>query len=581
MAMRTAPRYRNAAIVVTRTPAATLRRLRALRNNYGGEAEREKRALLALLRATRLATWAAVRALHEDLLFLCAFPGALATRALARRMLGEVEQRVRLLARAQRAAADDSGVAGSVTRHVYPFPVARWIAEVATLHADVDWKGFTDPALLDAYVGALSCDGEREAFESGEYTVRDWLRVARRMDAATDLEWLLKAAAVKSAPAHSQRLADAWDDAEVPLAWRLDDSPWSVTRNALPRVALAVRTGMRRPPSDVAAYVGQPLPGVERLARGPARRVVATARAALAARCREVNAMTYPNLDEVWWCELGEGVALAVIGIARELRLTLETNTGYLLFANGVPVGYGGVTPLFRQANTGINIFDPFRGGEAAFLWVQMLRAFHALYGSKRFVINAYQFGAGNAEAIQSGAFWFYYRLGFRPAAAQTRRLASREAQRIAADRKYRSESRTLRELATGDLYLDLPGFDPHDFFDEALLPRVGACAARELARVPTWSRHEAQKRVTAMVAASLGVNDLARWPAAQRRGFVLLAPIVAAAGGVQDWPRSERDALVALLRAKGAPQERDFALQSQRIPRFFRSLRAVLQDAR
>ena len=123
-----------------------------------------------------------------------------------------------------------------------------------------------------------------------------------------------------------------------------------------------------------------------------------------------------------------------MIGIAREHRLALETNTGYALFANGVPIGYGGVTPLFRQANTGINIFDPFRGGEAAFLWVQTLRAFRTLYGSERFVINAYQFGAGNAEAIRSGAFWFYYRLGFRPATAAVRTLAAREAKRMTAD---------------------------------------------------------------------------------------------------------------------------------------------------
>ena len=170
--------------------------------------------------------------------------------------------------------------------------------------------------------------------------------------------------------------------------------------------------------------------------------------------------MSYPNHDEIYWCDLGQGVALAVIGIARDQRLTLETNTGYLLFANGVPIGYGGVTPLFRQANTGINIFDPFRGGEAAYLWTQMLRAFHTLYGSRRFVINAYQFGAG--------AFWFYYRLGFRPAQQHVRALAAREATRMASDRRYRSDVRTLKALATGDLYLDLPGFDPDDFFGEA-----------------------------------------------------------------------------------------------------------------
>ena len=111
-------------------------------------------------------------------------------------------------------------------------------------------------------------------------------------------------------------------------------------------------------------------------------------------------------------------VILALIGVLPAQRLLLEANYGYVLLSNGVPIGYGGVSPLFRQANTGINVFDPFRGSEATYLWAQTLRAFRSLFGVRRFIINGYQFGAGNAEAIASGAYWFYYRLGFRPTSA-------------------------------------------------------------------------------------------------------------------------------------------------------------------
>lgn len=288
--------------------------------------------------------------------------------------------------------------------------------------------------------------------------------------------------------------------------------------------------------------------------------------------------MTYPNADEVWWCDLGEGVSLAVIGIARERRLTLETNTGYLLFANGVPIAYGGVTALFRQANTGINVFDAFRGSEAAYLWVQMLRAFHTLYGSRRFIINPYQFGAGNVEAIRSGAFWFYYRLGFRPSQSAMRTLAAREAQRIATDRKHRSDARTLRALASGDLYLDLAGYDPGDHFDESCLARCGARAARQLARIAGTSRRKAQQQLVAAVVRDLGVEDFEQWPAAERGGFEFLAPVFAGLPGMPDWPRPEREALAAVLRAKGLPQERAFALRSLRAPRAFHVLRHDLE---
>ena len=139
---------------------------------------------------------------------------------------------------------------------------------------------------------------------------------------------------------NESRVADAWDQAEPTVTWPLADSRLAVTHNALRFVRRVERHAMRRPGDDVATRIGTPLQSIERLRRARASQVVACARAALAARCREVNAMTYPNLDEVWWCDLGDGVALAVIGIAREQRLALETNTGYLLVANGVPIGY-------------------------------------------------------------------------------------------------------------------------------------------------------------------------------------------------------------------------------------------------
>jgi hypothetical protein len=514
---------------------------------------REVRALLRDAGGLRLTQWREVAALHEDLLFLCAFAGSPAIARQARALLASIAARMRVLPRSQRARADDSGIAGSITRHVYPFPLARWLARSES--AEIDWREIDDEPALDAVVRSLLAPAAREGFESGDFATREFAALARPHACKSDLQWLTSDA----------RAEGNWDQAEASIDWRLGDSRRSVTHNTLAGQARVVRVGMRRPPQDTASAIATPLASIELLPRRRAAKVIDCARAALASRCREVNAMTYPNVDEVWWCDLGEGVALAVIGIAREHRLALETNTGYLLLANGVPIGYGGVTPLFRQANTGINVFDPFRGSEAAFLWVQMLRAFHTLYGSTRFIINAYQFGAGNVEAIRSGAFWFYYRLGFRPATAATQRLAEREARRLAADRRYRSDARTLRALASGDLHLDIGRFDAADHFDEALLPRAGERAARVLA---------ADKDAALTVARDLGVaHDLSR---AERTGFALLAPIFAGLD-IGAWPQAERDALASLLRAKNLPQERTFALRSTRASRAYRSLMRAL----
>ena len=81
---------------------------------------------------------------------------------------------------------------------------------------------------------------------------------------------------------------------------------------------------------------------------------------------------------------------------------------GYLILSNGVPIGYGGASLLFKQVNTGLNIFYEFRGIEAAYLWVQLMRVYHSLVGYTRFIANAYKIEHENSEALKSGAFWFY-----------------------------------------------------------------------------------------------------------------------------------------------------------------------------
>src|SRR5580704_17838458 len=102
--------------------------------------------------------------------------------------------------------------------------------------------------------------------------------------------------------------------------------------------------------------------------------------------------------------------------------------------------------------------FYTFRGGEAAWNYAQALRCLCALTKAKCISVYPYQLGERNEEAIDSGAFWFYRKLGFRPSREDSLRLTKREEQKIAFDAKYRTSSRTLRRLAAGHVYFDLPG---------------------------------------------------------------------------------------------------------------------------
>ena len=121
-------------------------------------------------------------------------------------------------------------------------------------------------------------------------------------------------------------------------------------------------------------------------------------------------------------------------------RSPLDSHVGMMLFKNGMPVGYGGGWPFLGTCRIGVNVFAPFRGGESALLFGEVLRVYRQRFAVGRFVVEPSQFGGTNKEGLQSGAFWFYYRLGLPPdRAATSARRAARRVVAPAADPGYRT----------------------------------------------------------------------------------------------------------------------------------------------
>lgn len=555
-----------------------LARLHALRHRYGGDEARTKLSLIAHLErhpprsAKRLAGY------HDDLLFLKAFPDDAVVHSAASAALARMEGRVRALAATQRRRLDDTGMAGTTTHHTFAFGMAQWMVD---RHEDVDieWNAFDIPERLDPLLRLTLTQAEADAFDSGEFSTREWMAMARGGTRRGALGWLVRTPEPNARPVAGTP-GDAvtrlmFDALELPVRWRLSRAR-STTGNLIAEFAVHPRTAMRPLPDDPVTHIATALPAIELLSPSGACAWLDAARAALGSRCREVHAITYANPAEVYLADLGEGTSLCLIGAARDDRLTLEANYGYVLFANGVPVGYGGVTPLAAQANTGVNIFDAFRHAEAPMLFAQALRAFRTLFGMTRFIVNPYQFGAGNDEALASGAFWFYDRLGFRPVDAGVRALATRERACRAASRTYRSGPGTLRRLAAGDLVLELPGAARSTpLFEERWLVTLARAVTEALAVPGATARLERRDAGIDAVARALGMP---RWGAARdeaRFGIERLAPVIALVlDDLRRWPSHERRALVQLLEAKGAMQERGFAVASREHRRLWTALR-------
>ncbi len=336
---------------------------------------------------------------------------------------------------------------------------------------------------------------------------------------------------------------------------------------------------MRKRPRSAKAAIEEPLTSIRKLSTHEGSRLVDVAIASLAVRHRETYHFNYANPKEVYLADAGEGVSIAVFGLRHEHRFPLECTMGFLILSNGVPIGYGGSSVLFRQTNNGVNIFDEYRGSEAAFLWVQVMRVYHQLVGCTRFIAHPYQFGADNDEALKSGAFWFYYRLGYRPVLAEVRDLAKREMAKLRKNTSYRSDIKTLRRLTGCDMHLTLSGARASDLFEERWLETSSMLAMESLGATGAETRSKAAEQLVTQVARDLDIRSLERWPSAERRGFRRIAPIVAAAAPAS-WSKDDKRTMRELLRAKGGNEEARYARLLSEHGKFLKMLKKACQNA-
>ena len=135
----------------------------------------------------------------------------------------------------------------------------------------------------------------------------------------------------------------------------------------------------------------------------------------------------------------------------------------------------------------------------------------------------------------------------------------------------HRSSPATLRRLAAHHLFFDL---EPRRRTPLPPLASIGLRVAR-LFTARHDDRDAANARVQADAAAALGLQSLRGLTRGERQAFGNFAPLLLLAGAAS-WPQDERAPLLALIRAKAAASELDYArrLAAQR-----RLCRALLRQ--
>jgi hypothetical protein len=194
----------------------------------------------------------------------------------------------------------------------------------------------------------------------------------------------------------------------------------------------------------------QKLPKVSDLSKARRQEIVDVIRNSMPLSMREIDTITYMNPETLQLFSLERGIEVAIYGMVADRQLPMQSFVGYTLFKNGYPISYGGSWIFGECAMFGLNIFEEYRGGESSYIMTQILRVYIQTFGLKYYEIEPYQFG--NEEAIQTGAFWFYYKYGFRPLRDDLKELARKESKKIAANKTYRTSSILLKKLAQSNL---------------------------------------------------------------------------------------------------------------------------------
>jgi hypothetical protein len=184
--------------------------------------------------------------------------------------------------------------------------------------------------------------------------------------------------------------------------------------------------------------------------------------------------------------------------------------------------------------------------------------------------------GEDNDDALRSGAFWFYRRLGLSAENPRVEALAREEEATMARTPGYRSSLATLRKLSHTSAYLDLSGGRVRPFPFGAL----GLRTSRAIAHDFGGDRARATAVCARRLRGWLELGDLGSWSASERAGLRALAPTLCLLGELPSWSRAHRQALAAIVRAKGGHREADYAARVLAHPRLGPELRAVADSA-
>jgi hypothetical protein len=549
------------------TIASQLARLDKIKHHYGPGTASQVEKILDRLANVRFRNAEALIRFHDALLFLRAFPQSVGVIRSAERLLAGICHEVERLRQdgvdlEPFEPENVSGIAGTTIEQNFTYEVASWLFARRGDQLRAEWDEEVQSRRLGAILPRFVPLLEDDALVEADTPYLKWLREAAG-GSERDFAWLMRRFENLSlSQAEKTELFDALD---LNLRWELSDSSASRTLSRRPVAEIFCHEAplLRRNQVSLADEFAAPRAPMRKLSAREGEEILDMVREALTVRGRELYGTTRGDATSVWQSDVGRGVSIFLWGLPPPRRLPLRGYHAGFTLKNGVPINYIEGISLFAWMEVGFNTFYAYRDGETAWIYSRVLKLLHQLTGVTCISVYPYQLGQDNEEAIQSGAFWFYRKLGFRPGRPELLALTRKEEKRMTADAGYRVSKRNLRKLAAGHVFFEL-NERQSGLWDSFSTRNIGLAVQRRMAEAFDGDAKRMRSATASATAEALGTR-LWGWNELELRAFENISLVLAMAPDVRKWSKQERRAALDVIRAKASADEVTYLRLMQR----------------
>jgi hypothetical protein len=540
------------------TPTKLIAELQTIRAAFDDVSLVKKETIIQELARVKINKAKDLLELSETLLFLLAYPHHKLFLQKLNLLLEKTRGGIKTMIRKTKKTGpfENTGLTGTHVKACFSFELIEWLLHEYPNAITLDSFG-SDPELVYTLLSPLLPATLREHFNEGGYeTVEQWLAFTVSKDRYEQLSFIARLFKDAALPMNIRN--QHFDQLEMYVDVDLNVVPSRMDIRGTPRPIYFHKESIIRK-IDLPSILKEPLPVPMVLNEKEKQHFISAMRLQLLSLYRETDPATYADSNDLHIFNTGRGMDIVLIGMDADHRQPLDAYIGFMAFKNRLPYAYGGAWMLGKMAKIGINVFPSYRGGESAWFFAQLMRVYKQVFQPAYFVAEPYQVGRNNPEGIETGAFWFYYRLGFRPVQRKLQELAKKEFERLLQNKNHKTSKRTLEQLVEDEMVL-LINNDSGILKFKYDTASLSAALTKYIRQRYKGDTRAAEQEAVSTLCADLHISDDATY-ATLKPGLEKIALYIQAGGSIKKWNESDRQLLLNMIAEKAIGRDSEYAI--------------------